>query len=143
MQRASMECLLEASEHPAIEYIKIYKTCLLYRAETWTLKKELLDSTYTRLLMRVQNICMVIAHDQTIHLWKHSSYPQLLNEGCVLLGTAAVQRPVSDVICWRLLCANRGHSPLNYIDTISKDTECEVQDLPSIRRNKNHSVEAK
>ena len=128
--------------------LSFFRTCvesiLLYGAETWTMKKELqdrLDGTYTRLLMRVQNIS-----------WReHKTKEQIYGDIPPISDTVAQRRVrlaghcyrakdqvISDVICWRLPCPNRGRRPLNYIDVIGRDTQYEIEDLPNIMRDKEY-----
>ena len=126
--------------------MKFFRACvesiLLYGSETWTMKKALqdrLDGTYTRLLMRVQNISWrehktkleiygniqpistIVAHRRTrfaVHCFR------------------AKDQVISDVICMRLPCPNRGRRPLNYMDCIARDIQCETGDLQTLMNDK-------
>ena len=108
------------------------------------MKKELqdrIDGTYTRLLMRVQDIS-----------WReHKTKEQIYGDIPPISDTVAQRRVrlaghcyrakdqvISDVICWRLPCPNRGRRPLNYIDVIGRDTQYEIEDLPNIMRDKEY-----
>lgn len=118
------------------------ESILLYGAETWTMKKELqdrLDGTYTRLLMRVQNIS-----------WREHKTKMYIYGDIPPVSTIVAQRRarfaghcfraknqvISDVICWRLPCPNRGRRPFNYIDVIARDIQQETEDMPNLMSNK-------
>lgn len=122
--------------------LSFFRACvesiLLYGSETWTMKKDLqdrLDGTYTRLLMRVQNIS-----------WReHKTKAQIYGDIPPISVTVAQRRArfaghcyrakdqvVSDIICWRLPCPNRGRRPFNYMDTIARSMNLDIEDIPKI-----------
>ena len=79
--------------------LKIFKAAvepiLLYGSETWTLSKKLekrLDGTYTRLLMRVQNISWKI-HPTKVYIYNTlpQVHPSCIPEESILLVIAADQ----------------------------------------------------
>ena len=119
--------------------INLFKACvesiLLYGAETWTMNKEFrdrLDGTYTRLLMRVQNLS-----------WRnHPTKAQIY--GCIPpISVVVAQRRlrfaghchrakdqvISDILLWRLPCPSRGTRPLTFPDVLSRDTGLTVNEL--------------
>ena len=105
------------------------------------MKKEFqdrLDGTYTRLLMRVQNIS-----------WREHKTKEQIYGDIPPISTTVAQRRVRfagncfrakdqvipDVLYWRLPCPNRGPRPLNYIDVIGRDTKSGIVDLPNMMRD--------
>ena len=102
------------------------------------MKKDLqdrLDGTYTRLLMRVQ----------TISWREHKTKAQIYGDIPPISVTVAQRRArfaghcyrakdqvVSDIICWRLPCPNRGRRPFNYMDTIARSMNLDIEDIPKI-----------
>ena len=119
------------------------ESILLYGSETWTMKKDLqdrLDGTYTRLLMRVQNIS-----------WReHKSKTEIYN-GVPQVSSILAQRRarfaghcyrakdqiISDVICMRLPRTCRGRRPFNYIDCVARDINQNIIDLPNLMADRN------
>ena len=109
-----------------------------YGSETWTMKKALqdrLDGTYTRLLMRVQNIS-----------WReHKTKAEIYGDIPPISSVVACRRTrfaghcfrakvqiISDVISLRLPCPNRGRRPLNYIDCIARDIGHDIADMQTL-----------
>ena len=114
------------------------ESILLYGSETWTMKKDLqdrLDGTYTRLLMRVQNIS-----------WREHKTKAEIYNGIPSVSSMVSRRRasfaghcyrakdqiISDVICMRLPCPSRGRRPINYIDCVARDTNQVIEDLPDL-----------
>lgn len=114
------------------------ESILLYGSETWTMKKELqdrLDGTYTRLLMRVQNIS-----------WREHKTKAEIYDGVPQVSSIVAQRRarfaghcyrakdqiISDVICMRLPRTCRGRRPLNYMDCVARDVNQDINDLPNL-----------
>lgn len=110
--------------------LTFFKACvesiLLYRSETWTMKKDLqacLDGTYTRLLMRVQSIS-----------WREHQIKTQIYNGMPPISRIVAERRarfaghcvcakdqvVSDIINMGLPCPNRGRRPLNYMDIVPR-----------------------
>jgi hypothetical protein len=114
------------------------ESILLYGSETWTMKKDLqtrLDGTYTRLLMRVQNISW------REHKTKAEIYGDIPPISAILTQRRArfaghcyraKDQIISDVICMRLPCTSRGRRPLNYIDIVARDINQQIDDLPNL-----------
>ncbi len=101
--------------------------------------KQRLDGTYTRLLMRVQNIS-----------WReHKTKAEIYGSIPPISTTVAQRRArfaghcyrakeqvVSDLICWRLPCPNRGRRPLNYLDMVCNDVSQRVDDITTAMADK-------
>ena len=130
------------SNIPRSTKLAFFRACvesiLLYGSETWTMKKALqdrLDGTYTRLLMRVQNIS-----------WReHKTKAEIYGDIPPISSVVACRRTrfaghcfrakdqiISDVISLRLPCPNRGRRPLNYIDCIARDIGHDVADMQTL-----------
>ena len=94
-----------------------------------------LDGTYTRLLMRVQNIS-----------WReHKTKAEIYGDIPPISSIVASRRTrfaghcfrakdqiISDVISLRLPCPNRGRRPLNYIDCIARDIGHDIADMQTL-----------
>ena len=127
------------SNIPRATKLSFFRACvesiLLYGSETWTMKKALraqLDGTYTRLLMRVQNIS-----------WReHKTKAEIYGDIPPISTIVARRRTrfaghcfrakdqlISDVICLRLPCPTRGRRPMNYIDCIARDIQHDIADI--------------
>ena len=116
------------SNIPRSTKLAFFRACvesiLLYGSETWTMKKALqdrLDGTYTRLLMRVQNISW---REYKTKAEIYGDIPPISSVvACrrTRFGFRAKDQIISDVISLRLPCPNRGRRPLNYIDCIARD----------------------
>ena len=119
--------------------LKIFKACiepiLLYGSETWTLSRNLekrLDGTFTRLLMRVQNLS-----------WKHHPtkkdiYGTLTPVSDIVKARRvqfaghcqrAENETISTLLLWKPLSRNVRGRKLSYPDVISRDTGIQRQDL--------------
>ena len=122
--------------------LSLFRACvesiLLYGSETWTMKKSLkdrLDGTYTRLLMRVQSIS-----------WRDHKTKTEIYGDLPPISTTVIKRKirfvghcfrsekeiVSDVLLLRLPHKSRGRRPLNYVDSICRDTNNLLGDLPTL-----------
>ena len=118
--------------------LRIFKAAiepvLLYGSETWTLSKRLekrLDGTYTRLLMRVQNLS-----------WRqHPTKAQIYGKNPPVSSIVKARRVqfaghcfraeneiISTLLLWKPSRSNRGQT-LSYPDVISRDTGIQKQDL--------------
>ena len=119
--------------------LKIFKAAiepiLLYGSETWTLSKNLekrLDGTFTRLLMRVQNIS-----------WKrHPTKQQIYGSIPPVSNIVRARRVqfaghccraegevISSLLLWKPPSQSRRGRKLSYPDTLARDTGIEHQDL--------------
>ena len=121
--------------------LQIFKTIiepiLLYGSETWTLSKKMearLDGTYTRLLMRVQNISW------ESHLTKKQIYGDLPSISSILKARR-VQfaghcfRAKDEIISSLLLWTPANHSrsrKLSYPDVIARDAGIDRRDLEKV-----------
>ena len=97
--------------------------------------KDRLDGTYTRLLMRVQNIS-----------WREHKTKAEIYGSLPPISTTVTKRRIrfaghcfrsqneiiSDVLLYRLSQNTRGRRPLNYVDTLCRDTNNMLDDLPSL-----------
>ena len=122
--------------------LSLFRACvesiLLYGSETWTIKKSLkdrLDGTYTRLLMRVQNIS-----------WREHKTKDEIYGDLPPISTTVIKRSVrfaghcfrsekeviSGVLLLRLPQKTRGRRPLNFVDYICRDTSSLLHDLPTL-----------
>ena len=126
--------------------IAFFRACvesiLLYGAETWTMKRELqdrLDGTYTRLLMRVQNMSW------KKHPTKHQIYGDIPPISTIVAQRRAQfaghcfrakDQIISDLLLWRLPCPNRGSRPLTYPDMLCRDTGLTFDELGTALRDK-------
>ena len=119
--------------------LKIFKAAiepiLLYGSETWTLSKNLekrLDGTFTRLLMRVQNIS-----------WKrHPTKQQIYGTIPPVSNIVRARRVqfaghccraegevISSLLLWKPPSQSRRGRKLSYPDTLARDTGIQHQDL--------------
>ena len=127
--------------------IKIFKATvepiLLYGSETWTLSRKLekrLDGTYTRLLMRAQNLS-----------WKRHPtiseiYNQLPRVSC-LVKSRRVQfaghcyradgEVISSLLLWRPDYGQKRGRSLSFPDVISRDTGIRTEDLGTVMEDRN------
>ena len=114
------------------------ETILLYGCKTWTVKKDLqdrLDGTYTRLLMRAQNISWR-EHKTTAEIYHGipeissilSQYRARFAGHCY----RSKDQIISDVICMRFPLTSRGRRPFNYIDCIARDINQDINDLANL-----------
>ena len=122
--------------------LSLFRACvesiLLYGSETWTMKKSLidrLDGTYTRLLMRVQSIS-----------WRDHKTKDEIYGDLSPISTTVIKRKIrfaghcfrskneviSDVLLLRLPRKIRGRRPLNFVDSICRDTNNLLDDLPTL-----------
>ena len=126
--------------------ISCFKACvesiLLYGSETWTMKKELqdrLDGCYTRLLMRVKNISWR-QHKTKAEIYENlPPISSIVNQRKARLAGhchRAKEEIVSDVLLLRLKCPNRGRRPLNSIGTIVRETNIQLEDLPTMMKDR-------
>ena len=129
--------------------INLFKTCvesiLLYGSETWTknLKEKLekrLDGTYTRLLMKVQNI------NWKQHFTLEQIYGNLpkvsdvvrMRRNCFADHCIGLkEKIISDLLFWSLPHQKRGRNPLIYLETLVRDNDTDITDLVNIMENKN------
>ena len=128
--------------------ISFFRACvesiLLYGAETWTMKRDLekrLDGTYTRLLMRVQNMN-----------WRnHPTKEEIYKDIPPISDTVRMRRNrfaghchrskgeiISDLLLWRLPYPKRGRRPLTYPDVLCRDNEILFEDLGTAMMDRNH-----
>ena len=119
--------------------LKIFKTAiepiLLYGSETWTLSKKLekrLDGTYTRLLMRVQNISWK-SHPTKTYIYNTlppvSSLVQTRRVRFAGHCCRADQEVISDLLLWKPNSQNKRGRKLTYPDVISRDVGLKQEDL--------------
>ena len=127
--------------------IKIFRATvepiLLYRSETWTLSKKLekrLDGTYTRLLMRAQNLS-----------WKpHPTISEIYNQlprvSCLVKYRRfqfaahcfrADGEVISSLLLWRPSYGKSRRRKLSFPDVISRDTGLSTEDLRTAMRDRN------
>ena len=120
------------------------ESILLYGSETWTMKKILqnrLDGTYTRLLMRVQNISWREHKTKADYLQYHGIPPisTILAQGRPRFSGhcyRAKDQIISEVICLRLPCISRGRRPLNFIGCVARDINQQTYDFPNVMADK-------
>jgi hypothetical protein len=127
--------------------IKIFRATvepiLLYGSETWTLSRKLekrLDGTYTRLLMRAQNLS-----------WKRHPtiseiYNQLPRVSC-LVKSRRIQfaghcyradgEVISSLLLWRPDYGQRRGRSLSFPDVISRDTDIRTEELGTAMQDRN------
>ena len=127
--------------------VKIFRATiepiLLYGSETWTLSRKLekrLDGTYTRLLMRAQNLS-----------WKRHPtiseiYNQLPRVSC-LVKSRRVQfaghcyradgEVISSLLLWRPDYGQKRGRSLSFPDVISRDTGIRTEDLGTVMEDRN------
>ena len=126
--------------------VKIFRATiepiLLYGSETWTLSRKLeqrLDGTYTRLLMRAQNLC-----------WKRHPTTSLiygtLPRVSALVRSRRVQfaghcyraesEIVSSLLLWKPASARSRGRKLSFPDVISRDTGIRVEDLGTVLKDR-------
>ena len=108
---------------------------LLYGSETWTLSKKVerrLDGTYTRLLMRAQNLSW------KQHPTKAQIYGKLPPVSSLVKGRRvqfaghccrAENEVISTLLLWKPSSRNTRGRTLSYPDVISRDTGIQKQDL--------------
>ena len=119
--------------------LRIFKTAiepiLLYGSETWTLSKKLekrLDGTYTRLLMRVQNISWK-SHPTKAYIYNTlppvSSLVQTRRVRFAGHCCRADQEVISDLLLWKPNSQNKRGRKLTYPDVISRDVGLKQEDL--------------
>ena len=117
--------------------INLFKTCvesiLLYGSETWTMSKQLekrLDGTYTRLLMRVQNI------NWTQHFTQEQIYGNLPKTSDVVRMRRncfgghclrAKEEIISVLLFWSPPHQKRGRKPLSYPETLVRDNDTDTR----------------
>ena len=99
-----------------------------------------LDGTYTRLLMRVQNI------SGREHKTKAEIYGDIPPISTIVARRRtrfaghcfrAKDQLISDVICLRLPCPTRGRRPMNYIDCIARDIQHDIADMQTLMMDRN------
>ena len=98
-----------------------------------------LDGTYTRLLMRVQNISW------REHRTKAELYGDIPPISTIVPHRRtrfaghcfrAKDQIISNVICLRLPCPTRGRRPLNYIDCVARDVQHDIADMQTLMMDK-------
>ena len=121
--------------------LKIFKATvepiLLYGSETWTLSKKLekrLDGTYTRLLMRVQNISWK-THPTKAMIYKNiPPISRLVQARRVLFAGhcyRAEHEIIPNLLLWKPNSRNKRGRKLTYPDVISRDVGLNQEDLQS------------
>ena len=129
--------------------INLFKTCvesiLLYGSETRTMSKQLekrLDGTYTRLLMRVQNI------NWKQHFTQEQIYGNLPKTSDVVRMRRncfgghclrAKEEIISVLLFWSPPHQKRARKPLSYPETLVRDNDTDIPDLVNIMENRNLS----
>ena len=127
------------SKIPAALKRKFFKACvepvLLYGSETWTIKKafqDRLDGTYTRLLMKAQNLS-----------WKKHPTKKEIYSGLPPISSVIAQRRarfaghcmraqdqlISTILPLRFQQAGRGRRPLTFPDIVARDVKMTVEDM--------------
>jgi hypothetical protein len=127
------------SKIPAALKRKFFKACvepvLLYGSETWTIKKafqDRLDGTYTRLLMKAQNLS-----------WKKHPTKKEIYSGLPPISSVIAQRRarfaghcmraqdqlISTILPLRFQQAGRGRRPLTFPDIVARDVNMTVEDM--------------
>jgi exonuclease III len=127
------------SKIPSAAKLKFFKACvepvLLYGSETWTINKAFqkrLDGSYTRLLMRAQNLS-----------WKKHPTKKKIYGHLPPISTVVAQRRarfaghcmraqdqlVSQVLPLRLRQTSRGRRPLTYTDIVARDVHLPVEEM--------------
>ena len=108
------------------------------------MKKDLekhLDGVYTRLLMRAQNFSW------KDHLTLADIYGnitpisrRLASRRHQLIGHCFCNKSqiISDLIFWKLPSHRKGKCSLNYIDTVSHDTNIDYEELPTVMTNRTY-----
>ena len=119
--------------------LKIFKAAiepiLMYGSETWTLSKKLekrLDGTYTRLLMRVQNISWKSHPTKTFIYNSLPPISSLVQSRRVQFAghcCRAEQEIISDLLLWKPPTRNKRGRKLTFPDVISRDTGLKQEDL--------------
>ena len=119
--------------------LKIFKAAvepiLLYVSETWTLSKKLekrLDGTYTRLLMRVQNISWKNHHTK-VYIYNNlppvSSLVQARRVRFAGHCFRADQEVISELLLWKPFSRSKRGRKLTYPDVIARDVGLKQEDL--------------
>ena len=119
--------------------LKIFKAAiepiLLYGSETWTLSKKLekrLDGTYTRLLMRVQNISWK-SHHTKVYIYNNlppvSSLVQARRVRFAGHCFRADQEVISELLLWKPFSRSKRGRRLTYPDVIARDVGLKQEDL--------------
>ena len=121
--------------------LKIFKAAvepiLLYGSETWTLSKKLekrLDGTYTRLLMRVQNISWKTHPTKASIYKKIPPISRLVQARRVRFAGhcyRAEHETIRNLLLWKPNSRNRRGRKLTYPDVISRDVGLNQEDLRS------------
>ena len=132
------------STQTKINLFKTFVECtLLYGSETWAMPKLLekrLDGTYTRLLMRVQNI------NWKQHFTLEQIYGNLPKASDVFRMRRnrfaghcirAKEEIIFDLLFWFLTRQKRGRKPLSYLETLVSDNDTDITDLVNIMENRN------
>merc|ERR1712048_1553818 len=112
--------------------LKIFKTAiepiLLYGSETWTLSKKLerrLDGTYTRLLMRAQNLSWK-RHPSISDIYGNLSRVSALVQSRRVQFTGHCYRAknevISSLLLWKSSSDHARGRKLSFPDVISRDT---------------------
>ena len=108
---------------------------LQYGSETWTLSKKHekgLDGTYTRILMRVQNISWK-SHSTKVYIYNTlppvSSLVQSRRVSFAGHCCRAEQELISDLHLWKPFSRNKRGRKLTYPDGISRDVGLKQEDL--------------
>ena len=116
---------------------------LLYGCETWTLSKKAekrLDGSYTRLLMRVKHLSwkchptkrQIYGNIPPVSSFVRSKRVQF--SGHCLRASSEV---ISSLILWKPHSIGRRSRKLTFLDTISRDTGLEYQDLKTAMLDRN------
>ena len=108
---------------------------LLYGSEIWTLSKKLekrLDGTYTRLLIRVQNLSQKY-HPTKQHIYQYnppvSSMVKARRVQFAGHCCRAENEIITTLLLWKPPSQRRRGRKLSYPDVISRDTGIQQQDL--------------
>ena len=105
----------------------------LYGFETWTLEEHL-DGTYTRLLMRVQNISWKTHPTKALIYNNLPPVSRLLQASRVRFAGhcfRAEHEVISDLLLWKPNSRNKRGRKLTFPDVISRDVGLKQEDLRS------------
>ena len=126
--------------------IKIFKAVvepiLLYGSETWTLSKKLekrLDGTYTRLLMRVQNISWKTHPTKPLIYTNLPPVSRLVQARRVRFAGhcfRAEHEVISDLLLWKPNSRNKRGRKLTFPDVISRDVGLKQEALRSAMKDR-------
>lgn len=134
------------SQLPTQLKVKIFRTTiepiLLYGSETWTLSRKLekkLDGTYTRLLMRAQNLSWKRHPTISLIYGKLPRVSALVRSRRVQFAGhcyRAQSEIISSLLLWKPISARSRGRKLSFPDVISRDTGIRVEELGTAMKDR-------